>query len=347
MIHKQGKKLSRVFAAIILAVLLIPSACQKAVDYQSMGGEVHGTYYNITYSTDAGLIQQKDLKECFRSFELSLSTFQENSVISRINKNEADVEPDSLFLTVFNRGLEISRLTDGAFDMTVAPLVNLWGFGFKKSENVSDEHVQEILTHVGYDKVRLENGRIVKSDTAVMLDASAIAKGYSCDIVANFLASKGCKNYMVEIGGEVVTHGVNPQGQPWRIGITQPTDNNSVDKPTLQAKVSLGDIGTATSGNYRQFYYKDGKRFSHTINPHTGYPVEHNLLSATVFASDCMTADALATAFMVMGLDKACEFVEKQILPVTAYFIYTDQDDHMRTKTVGPSSDKINLTEMQ
>ena len=120
-----------------------------------------------------------------------------------------------------------------------------------------------------------------------------------------------------------------------------------MDNPTLQAKVSLGDIGTATSGNYRQFYYKDGKRYSHTIDPHTGYPVEHNLLSATVFAPDCMTADALATAFMVMGLDKACAFVENQILPITAYFIYTDGDDHVRTKTVGPGSEQINFVEMQ
>ncbi|MBR3520496.1 MAG: FAD:protein FMN transferase [Paludibacteraceae bacterium] len=347
MIHKQGKILSRVFAAIVFVALLMPSACQKEVEYQTLSGEVHGTYYKITYSADAGLINPQDLTDCFRTFELSLSTFQEKSVISRINRNEADVVPDSLFLTVFNRGLEISRLTDGAFDMTVAPLVNLWGFGFKKSENVTDEHVREIMRHVGYDKIRLEDGRIVKSDTAVMLDAAAIAKGYSCDIVANFLSDKGSKNYMVEIGGEIVTHGLNPQGQPWRIGITQPTDDNAVDNPTLQAKVSLGDIGTATSGNYRQFYYKDGKRYSHTINPHTGYPVEHNLLSATVFASDCMTADALATAFMVMGLDKACAFVENQTLPVTAYFIYTDEDDHVRTKTVGPDSKQINLVEMQ
>ena len=351
MVYKKGKRLTWLFAVGILAILLIPSACdnkKKKLVGMTYVGEALGTSYRITYATDSGLIiMPQEITGCLDTFESSLSTFRENSTISRINKNEPYVELDSLFLTVFNRGMEISSLTDGAFDMTVAPLVNLWGFGFKKSDNVSDEHVREVLRHVGYHKVKIKNGYIKKSDSDIMLDASAIAKGYACDIVAQLLQSKGCVNYMVEIGGEVVTHGVNPQGEPWRIDITQPSDSNAVDNPTLQARVSLGDIGTATSGNYRQFYYKDGKRYSHTIDPHTGYPVEHNLLSATVFASDCMTADALATAFMVMGLDKACEFVENQVLPVTAYFIYTDTDDHMRTKVVGPDKDKINLTEMQ
>lgn len=315
------------------------------VSYYTIKGGVHGTFYTIKYSADNGTIDPEELQDRFEAFDHSLSTFDEQSVISRINRNDSTVVPDSLFLTVFKRGLEISELTDGAFDMTVAPLVNLWGFGFKKSENVTDEHVKEILEHVGYKKIKLDNGLIVKTDTAIMLDAAAIAKGYSCDVVADFLKSKGSQNFMVEIGGEIVTKGVNPEGKTWRIGITKPTDDNSVSDPTLQAEAAIGDIGTATSGNYRQFYYKDGKRYSHTVDPHTGYPAEQSLLSATVFAADCMTADALATAFMVMGLEKAERFVEEQKLPVSAYFIYTDESDSIRTKKVGPHSEKIIIKE--
>lgn len=349
MIHKKGKIIIGVVAVSVLAVLLGLFFLRKnaRLAEQYFKGEALGTYFNIKCSVDSVPIDPRELMACLNNFEHSLSTFDEQSIISRINNNELYVAPDSLFLNVFNRGMEISRLTDGAFDMTVAPLVNLWGFGFKKGEEVTDKHVREILRHVGYQKVELKNGYVEKSDKEIMLDASAIAKGYSCDVVAQFLRSKGCKNYMVEIGGEIVTRGVNVKGEPWSIGITQPTEENSLDNPTLQAKVVLGDIGTATSGNYRQFYYKDGKRYSHTIDPHTGYPVEHNLLSATVFASDCMTADALATAFMVMGLEKACDFVNQQVLPVTAYFIYSDEEDHLRTKIVGPDSEKFKLTELQ
>lgn len=351
---QKAKKIILLTTAMVIAILLIrnkqtvqPVTEEGHDEYYAISGGVHGTYYNIKYSVGKDTINAEELQACFERFDQSLSTFKESSVISRINNNEPDVEPDSFFLNVFNKGMEISRLTEGAFDMTVAPLVNLWGFGFKKSENVTNEHVREILQHVGYDKVKLENGRIVKADTSIMLDAAAIAKGYSCDVIAQFLQSKGCKNYMVEIGGEVVTHGVNPQGELWRIGITKPTEDNDVDNPELQASVSIGDIGTATSGNYRQFYYKDGKRYSHTVDPHTGYPVEHNLLSATVFAKDCMTADALATAFMVMGLGKAKEYVEQQKSEVTAYFIFADEDNHIQTLTVGPDKDKFNIKEIQ
>ncbi len=309
----------------------------------TMKGGVHGTYYTIKYISGEDTLAQNELDSCFRKFDLSLSTFEPNSIISRINQNDPTVEVDSFFTTVFNRGLEISRLTDGAFDMTVAPLVNLWGFGFKKMEGVTEEMVKEIHAHIGYEKVRLENGRIRKEDDAMQLDASAIAKGYSCDVVANLLRAHGYENFMVEIGGEIVAQGKNPKGEAWVIGITKPTDDNDVFSPELQAHVEIQDMGMATSGNYRQFYYKDGKRYSHTVDPHTGYPVEHKLLSATVFAEDCMTADAFATSFMVMGLEKACDLIEQKSLPISAYFIYTDEEDIMRSKAVGPIKEKITI----
>lgn len=309
----------------------------------TMKGGVHGTYYTIKYITGEDTLRQTELDSCFRRFDLSLSTFEPNSIISRINQNDPTVEADSLFTTVFNRGMEISRLTDGAFDMTVAPLVNLWGFGFKKMEGVTDEMVNEIQSHIGFGKVSMENGKIRKEDSSIQLDASAIAKGYSCDVVANLLRAHGYEDFMVEIGGEIVAQGKNPKGEAWVIGITKPTDDNDVFTPELQAHVEIQDMGMATSGNYRQFYYKDGKRYSHTVDPHTGYPVEHKLLSATVFAKDCMTADAFATSFMVMGLEKACDLIEQKSLPISAYFIYTDEEDIMRSTAVGPIKEKITI----
>lgn len=324
----------------IIALVLLNNLNQE-VKYHTLKGGVHGTYYTIKYSADKDTISDEELQECFHTFDMSLSTFEERSIISRINQNDTSVKVDSLFATVFRRGLEISRLTEGAFDMTVAPLVNLWGFGFKKMEGVTGKEVNEIRSHIGYEKVQMVADKIIKADTAIQLDASAIAKGYSCDVVANLLKSHGCQNFMVEIGGEIVAQGKNPSGKTWCIGITKPTDDNDVFNPELQAQVEIENMGMATSGNYRQFYYKEGKRYSHTVNPHTGYPVEHNLLSATVFAQDCMTADALATSFMVMGVEKACEFVEQQRLPVSAYFIYTDENDVMRSKAIGPVKDKI------
>lgn len=339
--------LSLIAIGAIFFVRRVAQTEEQHAKYYRMTGTVHGTYYNIKYSAERDTVTAEELKECFRKFDLSLSTFEPNSIISRINQNDTSVVADSLFTTVFNRGMEISRLTDGSFDMTVAPLVNLWGFGFKKIEGVTEEMVQEKRSHVGYDKVSLVGNKVIKSDAETQLDASAIAKGYSCDVVAQLLRAHGSENFMVEIGGEVVTHGLNPNGKSWLIGITKPTDDNDIFDPEYEAKVEIQEMGMATSGNYRQFYYKDGKRYSHTVDPHTGYPVEHKLLSATVFAEDCMTADALATSFMVMGLERACQFVESQQLPISAYFIYTDENDVMKSKAVGNIIDKIHLQDVE
>jgi thiamine biosynthesis lipoprotein len=184
---------------------------------------------------------------------------------------------------------------------------------------------------VGYKKVALVENKVVKQNRNLMLDASAIAKGYSCDVVANYFEKQGICDFMIEVGGEVVARGVNSRGDEWVIGITQPIEENSISAPTLQDCIYLGNGAMATSGNYRQFYYKDGKRYSHTINPKTGYPVEHGLLSATVLADDCMTADALATAFMVNGLDWSYSYVEGRP-DLAAYFIYSDEKDSLQVK---------------
>jgi thiamine biosynthesis lipoprotein len=221
--------------------------------------------------------------------------------------------------------MQISKETDGAFDITVAPLVNAWGFGFKNGIEPTSEQVDSLMQIIGYQKVSLSAGKVTKTDDRVMLDCSAIAKGYGTDVVARLLRSKGITNFMVEIGGEIVTSGVNAENQPWRVGITKPVEDPMGTTGEVQSIVKITDKAMATSGNYRNFYYKDGKRYAHTIDPKTGYPVQHNILSATVFAKSCAVADAYATSFMVMGMEKAQQLLE-QHPELMAYLIYSDED---------------------
>jgi thiamine biosynthesis lipoprotein len=228
-----------------------------------------------------------------------------------------------MFEQVFNRAQYVSKETDGAFDITVAPLVNLWGFGFKTGENPSKQKIDSLMQFVGYQSVSLNNKKVKKVHPNTMLDAAAIAKGYACDVVAQFLRNKGIQHFMVEIGGEVITCGNSPKRIPWKIGVTKPVDDSLNIQQEQQAVLNVTDMAMATSGNYRNFYYKGGKKYAHTIDPKTGYPVQHSLLSATVLAKDCATADAFATAFMVMGIDKAKTVLEKHP-ELMAYFIYAD-----------------------
>ena len=303
---------------IVGTVLIIRQ--QRAMPYQMNSGMVFGTVYNITYECDSDLHQA--IRAELQKVDNSLSPFNEHSVITAINQNQ-DVKPDEMFLTVFNKAMEISRETGGAFDITVAPLVNAWGFGFKNGSQPDRQQVNSLRRLIGYEKVTLKDDRIVKQSPDIMLDCSAIAKGYGSEVVARFLQQQGVKNFMVEIGGEVVTSGVNPQRLPWRIGVTKPTDDTLSIKGEIQSVLNVTDLAMATSGNYRNFYYKGGKKYAHTIDPKTGYPVQHSLLSATVLAKDCATADAYATSFMVLGIDGAKKVLERHP-ELMAYFIYAD-----------------------
>jgi thiamine biosynthesis lipoprotein len=260
--------------------------------------------------------------------------FNPNSVISKINRNDS-VILDSLFITMFNEAQAISQLSKGAFDITVAPLVNAWGFG--KNIALGDEakkllgkkaQIDSIKTFVGYDKVHLVNHCLQKDDERITLDASAIAKGYACDIVANTLREKGCENLLVDIGGEVVLQGVNDKGQAWKVGISKPNNNGEGMDNTLQEVIASTNLCMATSGNYLQYYMVGSERRSHTIDPRTGYPVEHSLLSATVSASSCMRADALATACMVLGEKEALNMIK--CIPDAACYLIIAQADSLR-----------------
>ena len=304
---------------IVGTVLIIRQ--QRAIPYQSNSGMVFGTVYNITYECDSDLHQAITAE--LQKVDNSLSPFNDNSIITAINQNK-DVVPDEMFLTVFNKAMEISRETAGAFDITVAPLVNAWGFGFKNGIHPNRQQVDSLRRLIGSEKVTLKDGRVMKQAPDIMLDCSAIAKGFGSDVVAHFLQQRGVKNFMVEIGGEIVTSGVNPKRLPWKIGVTKPTDDSLSMSSEIQTILNVTDKAMATSGNYRRFYYKDGQKFAHTIDPQTGYPVQHSLLSATVLAKDCTTADAYATSFMVMGMERAKKLLERHP-ELMAYFIYSDE----------------------
>jgi len=304
---------------VVGTVLIIRQ--QHSMPYHQNSGFIFGTNYHIIYQSDSDL--HENIRIELQKVDNSLSPFNESSIITAINQNR-DVVPDKMFLEVFQKSLDISRSTDGAFDITVAPLVNAWGFGFKNGEQPTPHQVDSLLQMVGYEKVTLKNGKIKKQDARIMLDCSAIAKGYGSDVVARLLRSSDVKNFMVEIGGEIVTSGVNPQRLPWKIGVTKPKDDSLALGNELQSKLNVTDKAMATSGNYRNFYYKGGKKYAHTIDPKTGYPVQHTLLSATVLANDCATADAYATSFMVMGLEKA-QLLLKAHPELMAYFIYSDE----------------------
>ena len=275
--------------------------------------------YKITYQSDENL--KNEIEAELEKVNQSLSPFSKESVITHINQN-TDLTADSLFTYVFQLAKQISEETHGAFDITVAPLVNAWGFGFKNATQIDSLTIDSIRQFVGIDKVRMENGKVIKDDPRLMLDCSAIAKGFGVDCVARLFDRKGIKNYMIDIGGELVMKGENAQMNTWRIGINKPIDDSLAVNQELQTILEISNAGMATSGNYRNFYYKDGKKYAHTIDPRTGYPVQHNILSSTVVAKDCATADAYATSFMVLGLDSA-KAVCNAHPELDAYFIYS------------------------
>lgn len=309
MTNKQ--KLQRYIPALI--VLIIGSIWvinqNMKMPYREAEGFVFGTIYKVSYQYDKDL--KADFEKELKLVDEALSMFNENSIISKVNRNE-NVKLNEMFVNVFDLAKTISKDTDGAFDITVAPLVNAWGFGFKNDIKPSAETIDSLRQFVGYEKVKLIGGKMIKKDDPrLMIDCSAIAKGYGVDAVVGVLKRAGVKNFMVYIGGEIVVSGKNSRQEPWRIGIEKPVDDSLAVASANQAVIDISDIAMATSGNYRNFYYKNGKKYAHTIDPKTGQPVQHNILSATVFAKTCAQADAYATSFMVMGLDKAKEILSR------------------------------------
>ena len=298
----------------------ILTACQSGKRYYTLTGVNHTTY-QIKYQYDRTL--DDEIEAEFKKYYHSINPFDSLSIISRINRNE-NVETDSLFRHVFNTAMEVSAQTQGTFDVTCAPLINLWGFGFQKFDSITPQMIDSIRAFVGYRKVHLQGNRIVKDDPRILLNFSALGDGTICDVIAKLFDEKGISNYMIDIGGEVMVKGKNPQGQDWHVGIIKPQDDPSGTNSELEQVVLLSErTGLATSGNYRNFYVKNGKRYAHTINPSTGYPAEQDILSATIIAKDCILADAYATTFMVLGRNKA-RLLQKKLPEIDYFIIYAD-----------------------
>ena len=305
--------ISALLGLAVAALLIWGNRNEPDLSYYHNQGKVFGTYYNIRYEAAADL--SDSIQAAFTAFDNSLSMFNPRSVISAVNANR-DTVTNAAFEAMWAEAERIYSLSGGAFDITVAPLVNFWGFGTKpKNFQLSTFNFQlsidSLRAFVGFDKVRLENHHVIKSDPRIQLDAGAVAKGQACDMIADVLQRNGCTNWLVDIGGEVVCHGLNAKGEKWHIGITKPNLNNEGAQDDLQDILAVSDICMATSGNYRNFYYDGAERRSHTIDPRTGYPVQHAVLSATVVSSSCMRADALATACMVLGADGALDLIRR------------------------------------
>ena len=310
--------ISALVGLAVAALLIWGWKDEPRLQYFRNEGKVFGTYYNIRYEARADL--QDSIKAALTAFDNSLSMFNPHSILSAINDNR-DTTTDAAFEAMWSEAERVYALSGGAFDITVAPLVNYWGFGrrvagdsysnLQSSISNLQSSIDSLLSFVGFEKVALVNHRVVKDDYRTQIDGGAVAKGQACDMIAAVLSRQGCTNWLVDIGGEVVAHGVNDKGAPWHIGITKPNLNNEGAQEDLQQVLAVSDICMATSGNYRNYYYADGERRSHTIDPRTGYPVQHSLLSATVVSSSCMRADALATACMVLGAEEALAMIDR------------------------------------
>lgn len=314
------------FFTSIIILLYCATSCKKAV-FVKFAGNAQGTTYSISYYDDNGTNYQKEIDSLLKAFDKTASIYDSASIISKINNN-VDVEINQDFIDIFNRSMQVSAETDGAFDITVGPLVNAFGFGAKNEHIIDSAKIDSLRKIVGYKMVRISGRKVIKDDPRMQLDFNAIAQGYSVDMVAKFLESKDIHNFLVEIGGEIIGKGMKEGGKNWVVGIEKPVDNN--ENRDLEAKAKLIDRALTTAGNYRKFYIENGIRYSHTIDPHTGYPVKHSLLSASVFASNCTDADAYDTAFMVIGLEKTKAFLEKH-KELDAYLIYSDSTGVLKT----------------
>ena len=308
---------------LFLTLIVTVQACNTAnSEYIVNNGSIYGTYYNVKYKSPDCKDLHAEIDGELQRLSRIFSHYDKTSTITKINNNTpAEMEPE--FITCFSKSMEVASATNGAFDITAGPLISAWGFGPEDRQKMSTEKVDSLKQICGWRKIRIENGKMIKEHPQMKLNMSAIAKGYTCDLIGDFLQKKGCLNYMVDIGGEVVAKGLNPKGKIWTIGIREPIENPFENE--LSAALMLDNRAMATSGNYLNFYEEDGKKYAHTIDPISGYPVQHSLLSASVVANDCMTADAYATAFMVLGKDAGIKIAE-HVPGLEIYFIYSDDN---------------------
>jgi thiamine biosynthesis lipoprotein len=328
------EKIMKLSKAVLMFFALLTISCREnKTEYSAITGFAQGSTYRMVFENSNHLDPQdvnNRIGKILHAFDMSLSGYIDSSIVSRVNRNDT-VTCDSFFFGNFRKSREIWQLTGGAFDITVAPLVRAWGFGPDGHKNISDVKRDSLLKLVGMEKVELRDGKVIKSDQRVSLDFNAIAQGYSVDVICRFFDRLGINNYLVEIGGEVRVKG-EKAGKSWKIGIDKPIDDNMVPGSDLEAIIRLKDRALATSGNYRKFYIEDGIKYSHEIDPKTGFPARNTLLSATILANDCATADGIATACMVIGKENTINFLALHP-EYEGYLVYSDDKGNFKTWT--------------
>lgn len=315
--------MKKIVVVLAACAVLLSSCSSREKEYVKISGFAQGTTYSMSYRDAQKRNLQPQVDSILKDFDQSLSIYCKTSIITRINNNDTTVRTDAYFDECYKLSEEVYKATNGAFDITVGPLVQTWGFGLKKRDKITQERIDSILPLVGMEKVKLIRGKLIKSDPRMFIDVNAIAQGYSVDVIARYFESKGINEYLIEIGGETLCKGLNSKGKGWVIGIDKPYDNNVTPGQDLQAKVALpSGKALATSGSYRKFFEENGVKYSHELDTKTGYPAHNTLLSISVVASSCALADGYATAFMVMGVDKAKEFLAKRT-DMEAFMVYS------------------------
>ncbi len=316
----------RKYILIISALLLI--SCKEQPKKTNYSGITQGSYFSITYYDESGRTFESEFDSIFVAVGNSVSLWDENSIIRKVNRNE-DVVVDKVFRDNFEWAKKASEFSDGAFDATIGPLVAAWGFHYKKEMEMTPAMVDSIRQLVDFKKIEIIDNKIVKAKPNMTLDFNAVAQGYTADLIGTFLEEKGVTNYLVDVGGEIMARGGKPNGENWIIGIEKPSENYDSER-NVQLKITLKDKGIVTSGNYRKYIEKDGVRYSHSIDPKTGYPVPQNLLSATVIADNAAWADCLASICMIVGKDKALQMLENSA-GIEGYLIFVDEDGTIKT----------------
>lgn len=322
----------RLFYTLLICCFLV--SCDTVKKQQFMG-TTQGSYYSITYFDEQNRDFSREFDSIFKEIESTLSLWDENSIIRRVNRNDTTVVLNQIFIDNFNYAMKAAELSDGYFDPTVGPLVQAWGFHFKEGMEMTPEIVDSLKKLVDYRKVKIENNKVVKGNPNMTLDFNAVAQGYTTDMIGDYLLSKNVNNFLVDVGGEILARGCKPNGELWKVGIEKPAENKDSER-IVQEIVELDNRSIVTSGNYRKYVERGGKRYSHSLNPKTGYPAENKLLSATIIADNTAWADCLASICMVVGLEKAIEIVSPiPSIGVEAYFIYLDDNGEVKTSKYG------------
>lgn len=312
----------------VCCVLALLSSCVNQPQKIVLQGLAQGSYYAITYFDELNRDFQHDIDSIFHAVDMSVNLWVDSSVISKVNRNE-EVTLDSIFIDNFRIAQKAARLSDGYFDPTISPIVAAWGFSYKSGDSITPQLIDSLKQLVNYQKIRIENGKVVKENPNMKLDFNAIAQGYTSDLIAAFLESRGIKNYLVDTGGEIMARGSKPNGQPWVVGIEKPAKNWDSEQ-VVQTRITLRDKGLVTSGSTRKYVERNSRRYSHCIDPKTGYPVEHNVLSATVMAENSVWADALASICMMMGMEKSLPLIESMD-GVEVYYIFVNDQNELET----------------